>query len=148
MTDAGRGKRTRLTLAAAFLALAALGLGLVLAGGDGGAVPSVRQLAPGDAWALIQKHKDDPTFLVLDVRTPEEFARGHLPGAVNVDYYRPDFRQALQAMDRNLTVLAYCHSGPRSNAAVRQLSELGFAQVLDLPGGWAAWRRAGLPTQR
>jgi thioredoxin 1 len=82
---------------------------------------------------------------LLDVRTPGEFAKGHLPRAVNVDWYGRDFDRRVAGLDRSKPVFVYCLSGSRSAEAARRLAAAGFRQVVDLAGGIIAWRAAGLP---
>ena len=87
-------------------------------------------------------------LVVLDIRTPEEFRDGHLPGARNLDFFAPDFRQRLEALARgDAPVLLYCRSGNRSGQAMRLLRQWGRDDVLHLAGGFRAWRAAGLPEE-
>ncbi len=93
--------------------------------------------------------------LLVDVREPDEFAAGHLPGAINLPrgvlefriHARPamacDASPALAPADRPL--LLYCLSGGRSALAADSLRQLGFSAVASLAGGYQAWRNAGLP---
>ncbi|MCS7197215.1 MAG: rhodanese-like domain-containing protein [Candidatus Bipolaricaulota bacterium] len=106
-----------------------------------------RQISATEAHTLIRTHKNDPDFIVLDVRTPEEFAQGHLPGKtpMNLDFYAPDFREQLTRLDRKKTYLVYCLTGSRSEETVQIMKELGFHRIYDLKGGIVAWRSAGLP---
>ncbi len=83
--------------------------------------------------------------LLLDVRTPGEFAKGHLPHAVNIDWYARDFERHVAGLDRTRPVFVYCLSGDRSAKAARRLAADGFARVYDLAGGIISWRAAGLP---
>ena len=73
---------------------------------------------------------------VLDVRTPDEFAGGHLAGAVNVDVYAPDFLDRIRAMDLPAAapVYLYCHSGARSGMAAQALRQLGHAGAANVGG--------------
>ncbi len=82
---------------------------------------------------------------MLDVRTPEEFASGHLAGAVNLDFYAPSFADDLAALDREAPYLLYCRSGNRSGQAREMMRSLGFAEVHEIAGGINAWVEAGLP---
>jgi rhodanese-related sulfurtransferase len=84
-----------------------------------------------------------PGTVVLDVRTPAEFAAGHLPGAVNIDSSAGDFRDRLASLDPGRSYAVYCHSGRRSAAALATLSDLGFTQAYDLAGGLGAWTASG-----
>ncbi|HSM12791.1 MAG TPA: thioredoxin domain-containing protein [Thermoanaerobaculia bacterium] len=82
---------------------------------------------------------------LVDVRTPGEFARGHLAGAVNLDLSTGDFARSAEKLDRARPVFVYCLSGSRSAVAARWLASAGFSQVYDLSGGILTWRAAGLP---
>ena len=81
---------------------------------------------------------------VLDVRTPKEFAAGHLADAVNVDVMAPDFRQRIAAMDlpESGPVYLYCRSGNRSGTATKVLHEMGHAGAVNV-GGFDALAGAG-----
>lgn len=86
--------------------------------------------------------------MVLDIRTPEEFRDGHLPGARNLDFFAPDFRQQLEALAReDVPILLYCRSGNRSGQAMRLLRQWGRDDVLHLADGFRSWRAAGLPEE-
>lgn len=99
-------------------------------------------LPPDD---FLARRTDDD--LVLDVRTPTEFATGHLVGAINVDVMAPDFRTRIAEFDRDQTVYLYCRSGNRSGQAAGILKELGFAAAHNV-GGFDALAQAGALVQR
>lgn len=82
--------------------------------------------------------------LLLDVRTPAEFASGHLAGAVNIAVQDLPHRLAELPKDRPLVI--YCRSGNRSRQAQQYLANAGFTQTVDL-GGILAWQAQGLPVQ-
>lgn len=84
-----------------------------------------------------------PNTVVLDVRTPEEYAAGHLEGAVNINFYEPDFHTRLETLDKTVPYAVYCHSGGRSGKALERMRELGFTSVMNLQGGIVAWQQAG-----
>ncbi len=84
-------------------------------------------------------------LVVLDVRTPAEFAEGHLPDAVNIDLQGPAFRDQVAQLERSAPVLLYCRSGNRSATARQVMVELGFERIADVDGGIVAWQQAGLP---
>jgi rhodanese-related sulfurtransferase len=97
-----------------------------------------------DAAAAIAG--DPPANLVvLDVRTPEEFAEGHLEDAVLIDFYDADFADQLAALDPDVPYLVYCRSGNRSGQAISVMDELGFTSAVDVDGGIVAWAAAGMP---
>lgn len=81
---------------------------------------------------------------LIDVRTPAEFAAGHLAGAVNVDVYAPDFPSRIAAMGlpADEPVYLYCRSGNRSGTAAQVLRQMGHAGAVNV-GGFEALRRAG-----
>jgi phage shock protein E len=111
--------------------------------GDPARVTGISTISVDDAAALT----DDPPadLVVLDVRTPEEFAEGHLDGAVLVDFYDADFAEQLAALDPDVPYLMYCRSGNRSGQALGVMEQLGFSSVADVGGGILAWTAAGLP---
>lgn len=84
--------------------------------------------------------------VVLDVRTPEEFAKGHLRAALNIPLQELDSR--LGELDKGRAVLVMCASGVRSAKGAAQLRRAGFADVHSLDGGFAAWQTQGLPTTK
>lgn len=89
-----------------------------------------------------------PGTVVLDVRTPAEFAEGHLAQAVNLDINAADFRTRLEQLDKSVSYAVYCRSGNRSAAALATMAELGFTSAVHLDGGINAWQGAGRPTVR
>ncbi len=82
---------------------------------------------------------------IIDVRSPEEFAVGHIEHASNVDVNSGNFDQAMRQLDKKQPVLLYCQSGGRSHRAAERLHEQGFDSVYELQGGIGAWRDAGKP---
>ena len=80
-----------------------------------------------------------PGVITLDVRTPEEFAAGHIPGAVNMNVESGTFEQDLSALDPNATYAVYCRSGRRSAEAISIMEGAGFTSMSNLAGGIAAW---------
>ncbi len=105
----------------------------------------IKQLAPNDAYALLQSKANDPNFVILDVRTPQEFQAGHIRGAVNIDFYAPDFQKQLDQLDKTKTYFVYCRTGHRSGQAVQIMKQLGFQHIYELRGGIMNWLQAGLP---
>lgn len=94
-----------------------------------------------DAFASLARK--DGTVL-LDVRTPEEFARGHLPGARNLDATAPTFHTQLEDLDRKATYAVYCCTGKRSAQVLKTMKDAGFTDVSDLDGGYTLWIRQGM----
>jgi thioredoxin 1 len=86
-----------------------------------------------------------PGAPVVDVRTPGEFANGHLAAALNYDWNGGQFDSQVAALDKSKPVFVYCMSGKRSAAAAARMRTLGFREVYEMQGGMIAWRAAGLP---
>ncbi len=100
---------------------------------------------PREAFALIQKNKDNPQFVVLDVRTPEEFGSGHIDGAINIDYNTGGFRTLISDLDKTGTYLVYCRTGRRSGGATKVMKDLGFVSIVRMKGDILGWQSEGLP---
>ena len=77
--------------------------------------------------------------MLVELRRPDEFATGHLPGAVNLNVTAPDFSQRTAVLDNTKPTYVYCRSGARSATAAGQLTTAGFAQVANLLGGLLDW---------
>ena len=89
---------------------------------------------------------EDPTVLLIDVRTAEEYAEGHLPGAINIDWYDKDFMQKAAALlSKDRAAMVYCRSGRRSAEAAAKLYGAGI-KTYNMLGGYLAWTEAGKPT--
>jgi len=99
---------------------------------------TVPALAPKAATELIA----NGNATVLDVRTPEEFATGHLQNARNLNFRAPDFAQQLAKMNPQGTYLVYCASGNRSGQAVAQMRKKGFKKATNV-GGYKDLKAAG-----
>lgn len=108
------------------------------------AVPAfLKDIDAAEAGRLVAE-KAPPQ--VLDVRTPEEFAAGHIGGAINLDFNSPGFKEEVAKLERGATYLLHCRSGSRSGKAKPTFEELGFKAIYHLEGGINAWEAAGLPT--
>jgi phage shock protein E len=85
----------------------------------------------GASFALAGCAPSEPVELsedtvIIDVRTPAEFATGHLDGSVNIDVQSPDFAAQVMELDPNGEYFIYCRSGNRSGQAIAQMSQMGF----------------------
>ena len=128
---------------AAGLVTALILLALAACGGDSSAgTATIETISPAEASGLLE---DPPAGLVvLDVRTNDEFAEGHLPNAVNLDIQAAGFADDLAALDREVPYLLYCRTDNRSGRAREMMRDLGFAEVYEIGGGIVAWAEAGL----
>ena len=95
--------------------------------------------------ALLAESKDDSGLVIIDIRTPPEYEGGIIEGAINIDYYAPDFRDEIDALDRNGTYLIYCRTGNRSGRSKALFAGLGFSEVYDMGGGIVKWAREERP---
>ena len=86
-----------------------------------------------------------PNAVVLDVREPEEFARGHVPRAVNIP--QAELANRLDEIPRDRPILTICQSGMRSLRSAQFLHQQGIEDVVTVVGGTAAWRAAGRPVE-
>ncbi len=94
----------------------------------------VVEINVAEAKKLIVENKDNVGFMILDVRTPEEFVKEHLQNAVNIDIHDEDFPEKIGKLDRTKTYLVHCRSGNRSRAAVELMVEMGFAKGYNVRG--------------
>jgi rhodanese-related sulfurtransferase len=83
--------------------------------------------------------------ITLDVRTPIEFAEGHIEGARLIDFQSGNFENEIAALDKNATYAVYCRSGNRSGQAVKVMQDAGFTNVFNMNGGVIEWTNAGFP---
>ena len=100
-------------------------------------------LSPTEAASLIKKTKD---LQLIDVRTPGEYAGGHLAGAKLIPVQ--ELGERLSEIDPKKPVLLYCRTGNRSGHARKLLEEHGFSGAQHLEGGIVAWQAAGLPVTK
>jgi len=122
------------TAAALLLVLAASTL-LAACGGSG-----PQTVRGADAVSMIS------TRTVIDVRTPGEYAAGHIAGAINIDVEASDFATRIATLDKGAPYLVYCQSGRRSAIAARTMTDAGFSDVAD-GGGMDDLIAAGAPVQ-
>lgn len=78
---------------------------------------------------------------IIDIRTPEEFASGHIDGAININLFDKTFLDQISKLDKTKPIYMYCRSGSRSRSASKKVSNLGFEKVYDLQGGIIYWAR-------
>lgn len=108
----------------------------------------VVDVSAGEAHVLIQENRDNPNFVILDVRTPEEYDEGHIEGAVNLNFYDDDYREQLENLDRDDTYLLFCRSGNRSGQTLDIMEEIEFMTIYHMTGGMIEWNEEGLPVVR
>jgi rhodanese-related sulfurtransferase len=87
----------------------------------------------------------NPGVVVLDVRTPGEFATGHIENAINIDVEGMTFDSEIAKLDKNVEYAVYCRSGRRSVVATEKMAEAGFTKLTNLQDGVISWQGAGYP---
>jgi thioredoxin len=97
------------------------------------------------ASAFAEKLKAIPSPTIIDVRTPAEFAKGHVKNALNYDWNGIEFDAQIVNLDKSKPVFIYCLSGGRSSAAADKMRAEGFKEVYEMEGGLMKWRAADLP---
>ncbi len=146
--------RPMAAIAAAALILSLLGFSLLGGCGAGGSAdvasvsaPSAAPAAPAAGSAVdaaqFAAAITRPGVTVIDVRTPAEFAAGHLAGAVNIDVQAAGFDEAIGALPATGEYALYCRTGHRSGIALTRLKDLGRSNAYHLAGGIGAWQQAG-----
>jgi rhodanese-related sulfurtransferase len=108
----------------------------------------IQDVTVEEAYALIQQNQGDPTFIIIDVRTPEEFAEGHIEGAINIDFRSENFGGQIDELNRNNKYLIYCRSGNRSRGALEVMVEMDFKEVYHLSAGIIKWIDEKYPITR
>jgi rhodanese-related sulfurtransferase len=89
---------------------------------------------------FADKLKNGSGVMIIDVRTPEEFAQGHLKNAINIDFNSENFTSEISKLDKSKTTLIYCLSGGRSGKALTQMKSDGFKEVYNMQGGILKWK--------
>jgi sulfur-carrier protein adenylyltransferase/sulfurtransferase len=108
------------------------------------ALQTVPEVAPADLQSRLTGGEQ---IVVIDVREPEEFARGKIPGAYTIPRGVLEM-QVDGRLPRDATVVLYCGVGGRSALAAKSLAEMGYGNVENLQGGWSAWTNSGLPVEQ
>jgi rhodanese-related sulfurtransferase len=100
-------------------------------------------ISPTEAASLI---KESRNLQLIDVRTPPEYADGHLAKAKLIPLQELEARWT--EIDKDRPILLYCRSGHRSGTALKLLQQKGYAQAKHMEGGINAWKAAGLPVTK
>ncbi len=100
------------------------------------------------ASEFFEKLKNDNKAVLIDVRTPEEFNKGHLRNALNVNWFDENFEKNLKIFSKDLPIYVYCLSGGRSSQANEKIKSMGFENVFELEGGILEWRKNNLPESK
>ena len=121
--------------------LAALGLTTACGQQRSGAAENFENVEVAAFAELIA----DSNVVILDVRKVDEFAEGHIKGAILIDQFQSDFVEQAQAkLPKDKTIAVYCRSGRRSANAAGKLADIGY-KCVNLKGGILAWKKADMP---
>ncbi len=107
------------------------------------------KLSATECYNLCIAEKSNPNFIIIDIRTADEYKAGHIANALQIDYYQTDaFYAYISKLDKNKKYLIYCASAGRSGAAVAEFKKrnYNFADMIELDGGLNNWKNKGYPT--
>ncbi|MCH8621153.1 rhodanese-like domain-containing protein [Undibacterium sp. TS12] len=121
-------------------------IGIAILSGGALLLPVLQRRGAKVSHFQATQYMNQGKTLVLDVRSAEEFATGHLPNAKNIPLAELGDRVKELEKSKSNVVITVCASGVRSSSAAGILSKAGFAQVFSLDGGVDAWKSQGLPT--
>lgn len=85
------------------------------------------------------------SYILIDVRTPKEYKKSHMDGALNISYFGGGFSEKTDSLNNNHTVFMYCQTQHRSPLAARILKKKGFKTIYDLKGGFMRWENQRMP---
>ncbi len=102
-------------------------------------------ISPKQAHKLIQKEKDNPKVVIIDMRTPREFKTDHIANAILIDFYSKTFLKEMQALDKNKIYLIYCRSANRTTKALSRIKGMGFTSLYNMNKGIIGWIKEGFP---
>ena len=105
----------------------------------------LKDISNSESFRMINENNSDPNFIILDVRTAEEFSAGHIENATNIDFYSETFSEDLDDLDKNKTYLIYCRTANRSGQALPLMKDLDFIEVYNMLGGIVEWEENGYP---
>ena len=96
----------------------------------------------------FEKLSKEPDTVILDVRSPQEYAKGHIKNSVLINFNDKNFDEKIKQLDKGKTYLVHCAVGGRSAKACDKLDTYGFQKVVNLEGGIKAWEKAGKPVEK
>jgi len=99
-----------------------------------------------DANNLIDKNIGNQNFVILDVRPANDYTSRHIPGAIDINYGSTNFKKDISKLTKKKQYLIYCATGVDGAAATQMMLGVGFKNVQNISGGYAAWVQAGFIT--
>jgi len=104
-----------------------------------------KDISPKETHQMIQEHKQDNTFIILDVKTKQEYLKIHLTGSMSMDFFSKPFKDDLFLLDKNKTYIVICKVGIRSGIAMNLMKKMGFKEVYNVLGGDDRWIAEEIP---
>lgn len=108
---------------------------------------TIKNITIEEAQILIEKNKDNPNLIILDVRTSNEYMGEHIGDAINIDFHSETFKEDLNKLDKEKIYIVHCQIGGRSSKALDIMKGLGFKEAYNM-GGITQWKERGLPTTK
>jgi len=105
----------------------------------------VEDVSLEEAFILMEDNRGRDDFIIVDLRSTEEYASGHIEDAINLDYSSPDFLEALGELNREGVYLIYSHGDEVSGQVLDTMAGLGFTEVYNMIGGMEHWEEISLP---
>ncbi len=102
-------------------------------------------ISPLETYELIRKRENDSEFVVLDVRTKDEFKSSRIPDSVLIDFFSDSFKGILDCFDKNKTYVVFCTVGGRSKLVLDLMEKMGFKEVYNVVGGEERWMMEEIP---
>jgi rhodanese-related sulfurtransferase len=106
-------------------------------------VAEAKKFAPQITPETAKQQIDNGSYIILDVREPNEFKQGHIPAAINIPRGLLEFKIAESVPNKDANIITYCKVGGRGALAAMTLKILGYKNVENIAGGWEAWLKAG-----
>jgi rhodanese-related sulfurtransferase len=114
----------------------------------GSGMANAQKVIQNNSTEIFQLLNKNKSIVILDVRTPQEFAAGHLKGAVNIDIYQDNFYSRIDKLDKKATYMVYCRTNNRSGVTVTYMKQKGFAVVYQMMDGFPGWAYNKLPYEK
>ena len=106
------------------------------------------EIEPKEAFTILEKHRDDPNFVILDVRTPKEYDEGHIENAYLLNVKSDSFEDELEKMDKDKKYFVYCKAGIRGCKAADLMEKHGYKEIHNIIGGIDKWKQNRLPLEK
>lgn len=100
------------------------------------------ELSASDFKKKLSSSQD---YILVDVRTPKEYEKGHIANALNISYFGSEFKTSIEKLPKDKLVFMYCQTQHRSPLASKYMKKKGFTHIIDLSGGFMKWENNNMP---